>query len=954
MITLEHPLRQTRGSDELVRMKFLFPILGLACVFQIGAAQERVAEVIFLENGVQKKIAEASGEWNLVDGFLEAEGAGSKLIAGQQIGPGDFSVRAELALVNLDRSAAVFKMGGSYFGFAGGHGKIFLTGALFDDAKGTPIGEPTDFMTDGLPFVLEVIREGEQLRFLIDNKLVHERKIHTKAVGEIGLMPGRAKLRVKNFSAKGNLADQFEIPLDPPYRVKEITGVEKNRLLPPTPGNARNSEGDFIQLKDGRLLFVYTHFTGGGSDHAAGHLAGRYSSDGGTTWTKEDVVIVPQSGGFNDMSVSLLRLQNGNIALFYARKNSTLDCRPVMRISTDEAKSWSDPFECITAEIGYYVLNNDRVIQMTDGRLIMAVALHNSESHEEPNWNGHVMCYYSDDSGHTWKRNTTILAPEREDGTRLIAQEPGLIELKDGRLMMFIRSNAGAQLVSYSKDRGETWSKPTVSALKSPVSPATIERIPSTGDLLVAWNNHENIDKSLEGKRTPFAVAISKDEGETWTNVRTLEDDPNGWYCYTAMDFVGDHVVLGHCAGDRRKGGLNLTQITRFPIDWLYSPSEKEEDDLASVRKNLETGAPVKIVCFGDSVTGLYYHTGGRRTYTDMLGIALKQIYPKGNIEMINAGISGHTTKNALDRIEKDVLAHQPNLVTVMFGLNDMVKVPIEEYEKNLHAIADQIRDTGSGLVFCTPNAVITTENRPVERLVKYCDIVRKVAAERGIPLCDSFSEFEKMRETDPEEWRLTLSDEIHPNMGGHKAIAEQLAKTISGKNTSLDEVSPPIPSLLTSTEAVVSGKPLKVLAMPPFDKLAEAALKTKFPDAKIEMVKWEVEGRSLHQHRKEASHLVRKMKPDLVLLTVPRSATAANREEFIDSVYWMTNYSLSFGKAEWDCVVIHPSVIDSKKMENDNLIRKLTANHDLTLIDRAPGDKRDAGAILFDWVKNQ
>ncbi len=556
-------------------MKIHLYLAALFCVFHFGFAQEKANDVVFLENGVQKKIAEASGKWNRVGEFLEAEGAGSKLIAGQQIGPGDFSVRAELALEKMAKSAAVFKMGGSFFGFAGAHGKIFLTGAFFDDAKGTPIGEPTDFMTNLTPFVLEVSRTGADLKISIDGKLVHERKVHEKAIGEIGFMPGRAKMRVKNFQATGNLAYHFEIELDPPYRVKEVKGVTKNRLLPPTLGNARNSEGDFIQLKDGRILFIYTHFTGGGSDHAAGHLAGRFSSDGGKTWTTEDIVVVPQSGGFNDMSVSLLRLQNGSIALFYARKNSTFDCRPVMRISTDEAKSWSEPIECITDEIGYYVLNNDRVIQLKDGRLILAVALHNLESYTEPNWKGHVMCYYSDDSGKNWKRTTTILAPEREDGSRLIAQEPGLVELKDGKLLMFIRSDAGAQLFSYSKDKGETWSTPEKSTLISPVSPATIELIPKTGDLLAAWNNHANIDESLKGKRTPFAVAISKDEGNTWTNVRTLEDDPNGWYCYIAMEFVGDHVVLGHCAGDRRKGGLNLTQITRFPVEFLYSSEDE-------------------------------------------------------------------------------------------------------------------------------------------------------------------------------------------------------------------------------------------------------------------------------------------------------------------------------------------------------------------------------------------
>ena len=575
-------------------MKRVLPITFpafLTCIALAGQADDKSKASVFLSNGEQMKIAEASGEWKKVGDFLEATGSGSKLVAGQQIGPGDFSVRAELVFEKMDRSAATFKMGGSYFGFEGGHGKIFLTGSLFDDAKGTPIGDPEEFMSDGKLFVFEAIRKGETVQFLIDGKLVYDHAIHSKAIGEIALMPGRAKIRVKSFSASGNLADKFEIPLDPPYQIKQVAGVEKIRLLPPGPGNARNSEGDFIQLKDGRILFVYTHFTGGGSDYAAGHLAGRYSSDGGKTWTKEDVVIVPQSGGFNDMSVSLLRLQNGSIALFYIRKNSLLDCRPVMRISTDESKTWSAPVECITDEIGYYVLNNDRVIQLRDGRLIMAVALHNLPSYEEPNWKGHVMCYLSDDSGKTWRRNTTILAPKKEDGSRYISQEPGLVELKDGRLLMFIRSDAGSQLLSYSKDRGETWSKVKRSQLESPVSPATIERIPSTGDLLAAWNNHKDVDDRHKGKRTPFAVAISRDDGETWTNVKTLEDDPNGWYCYTAMDFVDGHVLLGHCAGDRRSGGLNLTQITRFPIDWLYS----EANDLAPVQAKLPAGRTNQI-----------------------------------------------------------------------------------------------------------------------------------------------------------------------------------------------------------------------------------------------------------------------------------------------------------------------------------------------------------------------
>ncbi|MBI3465818.1 MAG: exo-alpha-sialidase [Planctomycetes bacterium] len=347
--------------------------------------------------------------------------------------------------------------------------------------------------------------------------------------------------------------------------------ISRPLRLVPAEGNPRNSEGDFIQLKDGRLMFVYTHFLGGGSDHDRARLAARYSSDDGATWTAQDQVILENEGDWNVMSVSLLRLAGGEIAMFYLRKNSLSDCRPYLRISTDEAQTWSEPRLCISDEVGYYVLNNDRAVQLQKGRLVLPVALHNRPGDPQPDWAGRIMCYLSDDLGRSWRRSQTTMTASDAAGKRVTVQEPGVIELRGGRLMMYCRSNAGSQYVSFSSDGGDTWSPLGPSKIISPLSPASIKRIPQTGDLLLAWNNHENVDELHRGKRTPLAVAISRDEGQTWERAKTLEDDPDGWYCYTAIEFAGDHVLLGHCAGIRTKGmGLGVTQITRFDLQWLY------------------------------------------------------------------------------------------------------------------------------------------------------------------------------------------------------------------------------------------------------------------------------------------------------------------------------------------------------------------------------------------------
>jgi sialidase-1 len=346
--------------------------------------------------------------------------------------------------------------------------------------------------------------------------------------------------------------------------------IEHHLTLSPNPGNPRNSEGDFIQRKDGHWLFVYTHFTTGADDHAKAHLASRESSDGGKTWTTEDKVVIPNEGGFNIMSVSLLRLQSGAIALFYLRKNSLQDCRPVMRVSKDEGQTWSDPTECIPEPIGYYVLNNSRVIQLPSGRLILPTALHGFEKGRL--LPGKIVIHMSDDEGKTWRRSDSVLENDAA-GTRINFMEPGVVALDAKRILMLIRTKLGRQYLSESSDAGATWSIPAQSPLFSPESPATVKKIPSTGDLLVVWNDHSREPdahrRSPQPIRTPYAAAISNDGGKTWLPSKLLENQPHHGYCYTAIAFDGDRVLLGYCAHPSRYG-LETAQISSFQLEDLY------------------------------------------------------------------------------------------------------------------------------------------------------------------------------------------------------------------------------------------------------------------------------------------------------------------------------------------------------------------------------------------------
>jgi hypothetical protein len=134
-------------------------------------------------------------------------------------------------------------------------------------------------------------------------------------------------------------------------------------VIEPSQPHPRNSEGDLVELKDGRLCLVYTRFTGGASDHAAADLVARTSADDGRTWS-DDRVLVPNEGGRNVMSVSILRLTSGELLLFYLRKNAMDDCLSYVRRSADEFETLSAPGR-VTVGDGYHVINNDRVIQLS-------------------------------------------------------------------------------------------------------------------------------------------------------------------------------------------------------------------------------------------------------------------------------------------------------------------------------------------------------------------------------------------------------------------------------------------------------------------------------------------------------------------------------------------------------------------------------------------------------------
>jgi acyl-CoA thioesterase-1 len=189
----------------------------------------------------------------------------------------------------------------------------------------------------------------------------------------------------------------------------------------------------------------------------------------------------------------------------------------------------------------------------------------------------------------------------------------------------------------------------------------------------------------------------------------------------------------------------------------------------------------------GDSITkGVRSGVTAEETFASLLQSALREAGE--DVDVINHGIGGERTDQALSRLSRDIQTLEPTLVTVMYGTNDSYvdkgqkesRLTKEVYVANLQKIVSELRRTGIEVVLMTeprwgdkaaPNGVGENPNLRLEPFVEGC---REVAREQNVPLVDHFQFWSKANAegTDIGEW---TTDQCHPNPAGHRVLAEAM-----------------------------------------------------------------------------------------------------------------------------------------------------------------------------------
>ena len=210
----------------------------------------------------------------------------------------------------------------------------------------------------------------------------------------------------------------------------------------------------------------------------------------------------------------------------------------------------------------------------------------------------------------------------------------------------------------------------------------------------------------------------------------------------------------------------------------------------------IENG-PITIVAFGDSITHGAVGPGEfnyETVYWNRLRKKINDVRNYVPVNVINAGIGGTTAKESLQRMEAQVFAHNPDLIIVCFGLND-VNGTLEDYISSLRTIFEECNNHGIQTIFMTPNMLNTyvaedTEERFLDyaaktaemqnsgRMDKYMNAACDLANSMGVELCDCYSRWKELGKT--EDTTLLLANRInHPTNEMHELFADSLFNLI-------------------------------------------------------------------------------------------------------------------------------------------------------------------------------
>ncbi len=559
---------------------------------------------------------------------------------------------------------------------------------------------------------------------------------------------------------------------------------------------------DDPQLHPGAVLLPFTHqgpfvTTAGGGVLCIDAKTALRSTDEGQTWTSSPLFAEP--GKFNVSNErALLRTREG--VIISAWMNGTERKQPdgwhwgektaswkdfvlptYTARSIDDGKTWETPVKLSQPWCGCI----HSMIQMKSGRIVLV------GQEIIPQWRHATVMFVSDDLGQSWQRGDVLdYGVGAHDHAGSI--EGSVVERKDGTLYLLLRTESGFLWEATSKD-GLKWEGLQQSKIASVTCCPQMARL-ADGRIALLWNAPPRHLPANGTSRAELSLAFSDDEAATWSPAVIVAANygPGGRvsYPYLYERTPGELWITTMQGGLRMKVGVGDLGKGAIPIYQV---------PVATPPK------PGGVIMFGDSTTA--FRPGAvQKVYSVRVEEALQGI--GSGLSVHNAGIGGSTTRDAIERLDRDVLQHKPRIVVMQFGINDSAvdvwkdppatapRVPLAEYLDNIRSLTALVQKSGARVILMTTNPIRWTsilrerygkppydpdsgEGFDGPNLAPYNEALRQLAAELKVPLVDvraAYPEYAARQKTDLDG---LLLDGMHPNDKGHSLVAERLLPVI-------------------------------------------------------------------------------------------------------------------------------------------------------------------------------
>ncbi len=369
-------------------------------------------------------------------------------------------------------------------------------------------------------------------------------------------------------------------------------------------------------MTENALCSLYTDFA------LHNQLLIKSSSDAGRSWGEPWMLVDGAGKQVTGFHATVVCLKSGRLGLIHSTRPETgghpgRDGGTVMffRTSDDQGHSWSEP---VLIDAHFAMCCSGHAVVLANGRIVAPVfkwispftgneaeAWIMPDGEPSPTFS-YSFAYVSDDEGQSWTKSLSELYISKRRAAYDL-EEPTVVELKDGKLLMHLRNQTGRIYRSWSADGGIGWTWPEPLQVAASNTPCLLNRMP-TGELLMVWNQNSRQEIVTGLQRHRISCAISRDEGQTWQNFKNLEslDDSDtlppppagdvvvvetfedGYayqppsdlkryhrapgvlrICYPSVAFVGDEVAIAYDYGFGVLGKRSGTKLRVIPASWF-------------------------------------------------------------------------------------------------------------------------------------------------------------------------------------------------------------------------------------------------------------------------------------------------------------------------------------------------------------------------------------------------